>query len=97
MAKKAKMSNKKKDIVFGHVELDADEFDPKYSKVRITTFIDLDILEALKAIAKKQGRGYQTLLNETLRKVVLGEKASVENELLEKLISRIERLEDRVG
>lgn len=93
MAKKTK----KKDIVYGDVELDHDEFDPKYSKVRITTFIDLDVIESLKKKAKKQGRGYQTLLNEILREKVMGEKASNEMELFQKLINRIERLEERVG
>ena len=58
----------KRDIQYGNVDiLDEDAFDPRNVKVRITTFIDEDILIQLKDYAKKRGSKYQTILNSLLR------------------------------
>lgn len=43
------------------------ELDLKNSKVRITTFIDGDVLLELKRMAEKKGMAYQSLLNSILR------------------------------
>lgn len=45
----------------------------KPTKVRITTFIDADIVGFLKGQASVAGVGYQTLLNETLREAIWGQ------------------------
>ena len=37
-------------------------------KVRITTYLDADVLELLKARGESENKGYQTVLNELLRK-----------------------------
>ena len=42
-------------------------------KVRVNTFIDLDIYEALNEEADRTGQKYQTLLNKYLRAAVLKE------------------------
>jgi predicted DNA binding CopG/RHH family protein len=42
-------------------------------KIRVNTFIDLDIYDALKEEADKTGQKYQTLLNKYLRAAVLME------------------------
>ena len=42
-------------------------------KIRVNTFIDLDIYEALNEEADKTGQKYQTLLNKYLRAAVLKE------------------------
>lgn len=42
-------------------------------KIRVNTFIDLDIYQALNNEAKKSGQKYQTLLNKYLRAAVLKE------------------------
>ena len=47
--------------------LDADEFDPKYTKVLISTRLDGQVLEAVKAAAAERGVGYQTLINQVLK------------------------------
>ncbi len=60
----------KKDIVYGSVELDSDTFAPQNVKERITTMLDQDALEALRAIAQKKGVKYQTLLNQIVRSFV---------------------------
>jgi uncharacterized protein (DUF4415 family) len=42
-------------------------------KIRVNTFIDLDIYDALNAEAETSGEKYQTLLNKYLRAVVFKE------------------------
>ncbi len=41
---------------------------PNLGKVRITTYLDADVLELLKARGEAENKGYQTVLNELLRK-----------------------------
>mgnify|MGYP006278542151 CR=1 FL=1 len=80
-------TKKKEKMSYGSEELDANEFDSKNAKFRVTAFIDLDVIEALRNQAKTQGKGYQTLMNEILREAVLGD-SSYEARLkkLEKII-----------
>jgi len=42
-------------------------------KIRVNTFIDLDVYDALNAEAETSGEKYQTLLNKYLRAVVFKE------------------------
>lgn len=72
--------------------LSNDEFDSNKIKIRVTTFIDLDIIEKLKEEAKSTGRKYQTLLNEKLRQYVL-ENETIHTTLnnLDKRLSLVER------
>ncbi len=58
----------KRDIKYGSSDiLEDDAFSPKRVKVRITTFLDEDILIKLKSYAKQGGTKYQTALNALLR------------------------------
>ncbi|MDH5255765.1 MAG: BrnA antitoxin family protein [Gammaproteobacteria bacterium] len=41
---------------------------PQRGKTRISIFIDNSVLDAFRARAEKSGSGYQTLMNEALRK-----------------------------
>ena len=43
-------------------------------KSRITIFIDADIIEHFKQLAEQNGKGYQTLINQTLRDAISAEK-----------------------
>jgi len=52
--------------------LDADEFDPKYAKVLISTRLDGNVLSAVKAAATERGMGYETLINQVLKDHFLG-------------------------
>ena len=56
-------------------QLSDTEFAPKNVKVRITTFIDKDILDELKAEASSSGKKYQSLLNEKLRDALFEEQS----------------------
>lgn len=60
----------KKDIQYGSVEIDDNEFLPQNTKVRVTTMIDEDALNGLKNIAEEKGIKYQTLLNKIVRSYV---------------------------
>lgn len=77
------------DIKFGDVSIPDDAFEPKNVKARITTFIDMDLLDAIRKQAALQNKGYQTLINEKLRDLFMGERAKLED--------RVTALEALVG
>lgn len=58
------------------------------SKVRITAFLDEEVLEALRSMAEKSGGKYQTLMNQILKSVLLDKE--------EGILKRIEKLEGAV-
>ena len=60
-------------------------------KLRITTWIDSDILQALKTEAEQRKIGYQTILNQKLREIVFGEKDPL-HERVDKLESLVSKL-----
>lgn len=80
-SKTGKVKHGKRDL------LNENYLDPKNHKVRITSFIDGDILSELKLRAEQQGTKYQTLLNQLLRQAL---KDS------ESLAERLKKLEDAV-
>lgn len=84
--KKIPDPNKMKRIKGPHVS----EHDLENVKIRITTYLDKDLIEVLKKMAQTHGGKYQSLLNSVLRSALLGEGA------FEDLESRIERLENKV-
>lgn len=51
---------------------------PNVGKTRITTYLDSDIVEWLKARGEAENKGYQTILNELLRKHLAPEKPIAE-------------------
>ena len=62
-------------------------------KTRITILIDDDVLTAFRARAEREGRGYQTLINATLRAALAPEQAAVTVEALRQVLR--EELRDR--
>ena len=83
---------KNKNITYGKKELLTDEdFEPKNIKVRINTYIDMDIIDALKKEAKINGEKYQTLLNQKLREIVLDDKITSIKDI-EKRLEKVENL-----
>lgn len=79
---------KKKDIQYGDIEVDLPStWNSSETKVRITTFLDEDLLIKIKKEAKIQGKKYQSLLNEKLREIFMGEKS---------LETRLKKLEEEV-
>ena len=63
----------KKKFKTGDVNIPKDEFDPSKAKVRISLFVDADVLSEFKKAAKATPHGeYQTLMREKLREVMFG-------------------------
>lgn len=60
----------------------------RQAKIRITTYLDADVLSHLKTVARESGGKYQTTLNQALREYFMNKKSDV--------TKRIERLEKAV-
>jgi len=85
MRKEYDFSQGKRASVIPHlVKLQAEQ---SKGKVRITTYLDADVLELLKARGESESKGYQTVLNELLRKQFMSEKP------LEEIIRKVIREE----
>lgn len=76
----AKNKTSKKDII------SPDEFDAKYSKEKISIWIDEEVLDEFRKIAKNNNKKYQTLINEVLRNYAFAPKTKN----LEKILTKIE-------
>lgn len=55
-------------------------------KTRITILIDDDVLKEFRARAEREGKGYQTLINEALRAAMAPEAAPVTVEALRQVL-----------
>ncbi len=60
----------------------------KGAKIRVTTYLDADVVEALKETASNSGGKYQTLLNQILRSSLIGDTSSI--------LERLTKLETEV-
>jgi len=54
-------------------------------KTRVTMYLDDDVLEEFRSRADKLGKGYQTLINETLREQLRSERP-IDANILRKII-----------
>jgi len=59
---------------------------PQKGKTRISIFIDNAVLDEFRARAEKAGTGYQTMMNEALRKYLGGTEQPVTAELLRQVL-----------
>ena len=59
---------------------------PATGKTRITIFLDDDVLTVFRERAEAQGKGYQTLINETLRATIQPEQSPVTEESLRRVL-----------
>jgi len=59
---------------------------PSPGKTRITIFLDDDVIEAFRAQAEAEGKGYQTLINTALRSAIQPDQAPVTAEVLRQII-----------
>ena len=55
-------------------------------KTRITLFLDDDVLATFRERAAQSGKGYQTLINETLRNALSPESAPLTAETLRRIL-----------
>ena len=63
---------------------------PQKGKTRITIFIDTDILEWFREEAEREGRGYQTEINQALRNYVKQDKRPIQ-EIVRDMIRKVLR------
>lgn len=85
-----KSKKTKQDIQYGDHNFESpDQWKKSETKIRITTFLDEDLLEKIKFEAALQNKKYQTYLNERLRELFMNEE-SVETRLkrLESLVKK---------
>ncbi len=74
-------------------KLARDDLKPARSKARVTMWLDLDVLDAARALASGN-EGYQTVINRTLRAALLKERTIEQRlRLLESTILRSDELE----
>jgi len=59
---------------------------PNRGKTRITIYLDDDILDAYRRKGDAVGRGYQTLINEALRRSIDQEKVAVDAKTLRRIL-----------
>jgi uncharacterized protein (DUF4415 family) len=58
----------------------------KPGKVRITMYVDAEVLQAFRERAEQEGKGYQTLMNEALAAAMRPEAAPVTEEKLRRIL-----------
>ena len=59
---------------------------PQAGKTRITIYIDDDVLEAFRDRADASGRGYQTMINDTLRAYLGKASLPIDEDILRRVI-----------
>lgn len=87
------------DVVYGDVEIEG-ELRMEDAKVKISLYLDGDLLLELKKAAEKEGEKYQPFTNKLLRKVIMGEsKGPLADRvaILEKEMKKLIKKRDRAG
>lgn len=79
------MKTKKTKMAKAPELLSDEDVRPENVKIRVNMFMDLDVVEHFRKLAKDKGLGYQTLINQALREHVSGLKS------LERRVEALER------
>jgi len=58
-------------LEYGNEEISPTDLENRNGRFRISLFIDLDVIEALKEKAKTENKDIRTLINDTLKKQLL--------------------------
>ena len=74
--------------------LNESDFDDSKGKARITTYLDIDVLKAIKDDAKSLKVGYQTYLNQVLREMFIQEESDEpsQNSVTKNLVSEMKKV-----
>ena len=64
---------KKSELKYGEKDLVVGDLNPSRAKVKVTIYLDGDVLLEARRQAEQKGKRYQTLINESLRAQILGE------------------------
>ena len=90
MTKKSELRYGKKDLIDGDIP-------PQEAKVKVTIYLDGDLLLEIRRQAKKRGKKYQTFINESLRQQFLNDGETIDPEEFHKLAERVSLLEKAVS
>lgn len=77
-------------------KLSAEDLEPSKGKGRVTMYMDLDVLKAVREEAKFLKLGYQTYINQILREYFINESSS-NRVTTEQLLLEIEALKNDVS
>ncbi|MGC2234550.1 MAG: BrnA antitoxin family protein [Pyrinomonadaceae bacterium] len=67
---------------------------PRDCKSRITIYLDADIVLHYKELAESSGAGYQTLINQSLRQIVDGQKQTESLDIKQEILQDKEFLQE---
>lgn len=87
---------KKNELRYGKGDLVERDLAPQDAKLKVTIYLDGDLLLEVRRQAKKAGKKYQTMINESLRESILGEKSRIDLEEFQQLVDRVSLLEKAV-
>jgi predicted DNA binding CopG/RHH family protein len=79
------MKRKASKVKYGKIEVPENPFDPKTTKIKVTSWFDADLILMLKEKAAQEGTKYQTLMNHLLREAVMKHMS------IEQRLEKIER------
>lgn len=82
-----------KQINYGEKDVLTEELDIKKAKVKVSMFLDGDLLMEVKEQAQKSGVKYQTFINQTLRQIFMDETARFDSNDYSDLKKRVTILE----
>jgi len=82
-----------KEINYGEKDVVTEELDIKQAKVKVSMFLDGDLLTEIKEQAKLSGVKYQTFINQTLRQVFMDESTRFDSKDYSDLKKRVTILE----
>ncbi len=84
-------------MTYGKNDLVDSNMSPQEAKLKVTIYLDGDILLEIRRQAKRAGKKYQTLINESLRDVFVAQQARVDPIEFQRLLDRVALLEKAVA
>lgn len=87
---------KKTDLRYGKDDLIDGNTTAQEAKLKVTIYLDGDLLLEVRRQAKKTGKKYQSMINESLRDLFLGQKARIDPKEFQQLVERVAMLEKAV-
>jgi hypothetical protein len=84
-------------VTYGKNDLVDSNMSPQEAKLKVTIYLDGDILLEIRRQAKRAGKKYQTLINESLRDVFVAQQARVDPIEFQRLLDRVALLEKAVA
>ena len=88
---------KRNEVRYGKNDLVDNDLSPQEAKLKVTIYLDGDLLLEVRRQAKRAGKKYQTLINESLRDVFLAQRPRIDPQEFQRLMERVAILEKAVA